>query len=42
MRNAFWVIGGNKPGSNRKQWAFATKEDALKFIEETVAFGFFR
>jgi hypothetical protein len=33
---AFWVIGGNKPGvmTRNAKWAFATKEDALKFIEE--------
>jgi copper chaperone NosL len=34
--NAFWVIGGNKPGVMTKQakWAFAKKEDAEKFIQE--------
>jgi len=33
---AFWVIGGNKPGvmTKRAKWAFATKEDADKFIAE--------
>jgi copper chaperone NosL len=33
---AFWVIGGNKPGVMTKQakWAFAKKEDADKFVAE--------
>ena len=33
---AFWVIDGNKPGVMTKQakWAFATKEDADKYIKE--------
>ncbi len=33
---AFWVIDGNKPGvmTRRAKWAFATKEDADKFIAE--------
>ena len=33
---AFWVIGGNKPGVMTKQakWAFAKKEDADKYIAE--------
>jgi hypothetical protein len=33
---AFWVLDGSKPGVMTKQakWAFATKEDAEKFIKE--------
>jgi copper chaperone NosL len=34
--NAFWVVGGNKPGVMSKQgkWAFAMKEAAEKFVKE--------
>ena len=33
--NAFWVVGGNKPGvmSRRGKWAFEKKEDAENFIK---------
>ena len=32
--NAFWVIGGGKPGtmSKRAKWAFVRKDDAERFI----------
>jgi copper chaperone NosL len=32
---AFWVVGGNKPGvmSKRGKWAFGTKDDAENFIK---------
>jgi copper chaperone NosL len=35
--NAFWVIGGNRPGVMTKQakWAFEKKEDAEKFITQS-------
>jgi nitrous oxide reductase accessory protein NosL len=34
VREATWVIGGNKPGvmTSVPKWAFAAKEDARKFI----------
>ena len=34
---AFWVLGGNKPGvmTKRAKWAFAKKEDAEKFMNES-------
>lgn len=34
VENAFWVIGGNKPGvmSKRGKWAFEKKEDAEAFM----------
>ena len=34
--NAYWVIGGNKPGvmTNQAKWAFANKIYAEKFIRE--------
>lgn len=34
--NAFWVLGGNKMGvmTKRAKWAFETKQDAEKFIEQ--------
>lgn len=34
--NAFWVLGGNKMGvmTKRAKWAFETKKDAEKFIEQ--------
>jgi copper chaperone NosL len=33
---AFWVIGGNKPGvmTQRAKWAFGEKKDAIGFIKE--------
>jgi copper chaperone NosL len=33
---AFWVVGGSKPGVMTKnaKWAFETKEDADKFVQE--------
>ena len=33
--NAFWVVGGNKPGvmSSRGKWAFEKKDDAEDFIK---------
>lgn len=35
--NAFWVIGGNKPGvmTGRAKWAFENKNDADQFIRES-------
>jgi nitrous oxide reductase accessory protein NosL len=42
--NAFWVVGGNKPGvmSKRGKWAFEKKDDAENFIKtnggKTVSF----
>ena len=34
--NAYWVIGGNKPGvmTRTAKWAFADKKDAEAFIKE--------
>jgi copper chaperone NosL len=34
--NAYWVIGGKKPGvmTKRAKWAFADKKDAEAFIQE--------
>jgi nitrous oxide reductase accessory protein NosL len=33
---AYWVIGGSKPGvmTKKAKWAFASKEDADKFMKE--------
>jgi copper chaperone NosL len=38
--NAFWVIGGNKPGvmTTQAKWAFEKKEDAERFIMENSGF----
>jgi nitrous oxide reductase accessory protein NosL len=35
-KNALWVLGGNKMGvmTKRAKWAFETKKDAEKFIEQ--------
>ncbi len=34
--NAFWVVGGSKPGvmTKRAKWAFAAQDDADRFIKE--------